>query len=161
MIQDKGATDFILQAQTNVKAEYDVRARMTYAASDDSHRTAERNEMTSPTRDEIDARLETIETRMDGRIATMEAKLDAKFSQVDSKFAELRTDMHKGFADMTRWIVGTVLGVGALSITITTFVLNNATPKAAPASLAPIIIYAQPAAAPSATPLPPGEPAKH
>lgn len=108
----------------------------------------------------LDARLETVETKMDGRIATLEVKIDGKFSGVDAqfagvdaqfagvdahfaevnvqfagvdakfagvdvkfagvdvKFAELRTEMQKGFADMTKWIVGTVVGVAAVTITI-------------------------------------------
>jgi hypothetical protein len=132
----------------------------------------------------LDARLETIETRMDGRIATIEVKIDGKFAGVDgqfsgvdakfagvdakfagvdakfaggdAKFAELRTEMQKGFADMTKWILGTVIGVAAVTITIMTFVLNNAVPKAtptAPAQPAPIVVYAQPApVAPQAKP---------
>ena len=87
--------------------------------------------MDSVTQEVLDARLETIETRMDGRVATLEVKIDGKFAGVDAKFAELRTDMHKGFADMTKWIVGTVIGVAAVTITIMTFVLNNAAPKSA------------------------------
>ena len=90
----------------------------------------------------LDARLETIETRMDGRIATLEVKIDGKFSAVDAKFAELRTEMQIGFADLTKWIVGTVIGVAAVTITIMTFVLNNAVPKApaaAAAQPAPIV----------------------
>lgn len=100
--------------------------------------------MNSVTKELLDARLETIETRMDGRIANVEVKIDGKFAEVDAKFAELRTDMHKGFADMTKWIVGTVIGVAAVSVTIMTFVLNNATPKASPVPQAPIVVYAQP-----------------
>lgn len=110
--------------------------------------------MNTVTEEVLDARLETIETRMDGRIATLEAK-------IDGKFAELRSDMHKGFSDMTKWLVGTVIGVAAVSITIMTFVLNNATPKAAaptsPAT-APIVIYAQPAPATTASTAPPVKP---
>jgi roadblock/LC7 domain-containing protein len=87
-------------------------------------------------------RLETIEMDMGGRIATLEAK-------IDGKFAELRTDMHKGFADMTKWIVATVLGVGVFSVTIMTFVMNNAVPKAPASSPAPIVVYAAPAAGPA------------
>ncbi|MYM37736.1 hypothetical protein [Duganella qianjiadongensis] len=100
--------------------------------------------MNSITQELLDARLETIETRMDGRIANVEVKIDGKFAEVDAKFAELRTDMHKGFADMTKWIVGTVIGVAAVSVTIMTFVLNNAAPKSAPTQQAPIVVYAQP-----------------
>ncbi|MBP1207663.1 hypothetical protein JOD97_005746 [Duganella sp. 1411] len=106
--------------------------------------------MDSVTQEVLDARLETIETRMDGRIATLEVKIDGKCAGVDAKFAELRKDMHKGFADMTKWIVGTVIGVAAVTITIMTFVLNNVGPKSAAtpaAQPAPIIVYAPPAPA--------------
>ena len=109
------------------------------------------------TKEVLDARLETIATRMDGRIATLEVKIDGKFAGVDAKFAEFRTDLHKGFADMTKWIVGTVIGVAAVTITIMTFVLNNAVPKSAAtpvAQPAPIIVYAQPAPPASVGPQP-------
>jgi hypothetical protein len=99
--------------------------------------------MNSVDKEVLDARLETIETDMGGRIATLEAK-------IDGKFAELRTDMHKGFADMTKWIVATVLGVGVFSVTVMTFVMNNAVPKAPASPPSPIVVYvAPPAAAPS------------
>lgn len=105
--------------------------------------------MNSVSKELLDARLETIGTDMGGRIVTLEARIDAKF-------AELRTDMHRGFADMTKWIVATALGVGALSITITTFVMNNAVPKL-PASPAPIVVYgaSAPVSAPPVTAPPP------
>lgn len=107
------------------------------------------DDMNSVTKEVLDARLETIETRMDGRIATLEAKIDVKFE-------ELRTEMHKGFGDMTKWIVATVLGVGALSVTIMTFVMNNAVPKASSSPPPPIVIYASPATAapPAVAPAP-------
>jgi len=88
--------------------------------------------MTEITREELDARLETIETRMDGRIGLLEAKMDVKF-------AELRIEMQKGFADMTKWIVGVFIAAVVANVTIMTFVLNHATPKAA--SAAPAAIY--------------------
>lgn len=100
---------------------------------------------TTTDKDYIDAKLETIETKMDGRLSSFEAVVDAKFS-------ELRSDMHKGFADMTKWIVGTVIGVAAMSVTIMTFVLNNATPKAQTPSPAPIVIYTTPPAAAATIP---------
>ena len=105
----------------------------------------------------LDARLETIETRMDGRIATLEVKIDGKFSAVDAKFAELRTEIQKGFADLTKWIVGTVIGVAAVTITIMTFVLNNAVPKApagAAAQPASIVASTQPEPSAPIAPLP-------
>lgn len=99
------------------------------------------NEMPEITREELAARLETIEVRMDGRLATIESKIDAKF-------AELRTDMHKGTAELVKWVVGTAIAMAAVAITVMTFVLNNAVPKAPsaqPAQPQPIVIYAQPA----------------
>jgi hypothetical protein len=56
--------------------------------------------------------------------------------------------MQKGFADMIRCIVGTAIGVAAVTITIVTFVLNNTVQKVHAAALsqpAPIVGDAQPA----------------
>lgn len=75
------------------------------------------------------------------------ARVDAHFARIDVQFAELRAEMHKGFGEMTKWIVGTVVGVSAVTITIMSFVFNNAVLKAraAPAQAAPIVVYTQPA----------------
>lgn len=115
------------------------------------------NRMPEITREELTARLETIEVRMDGRLATIESKIDAKF-------AELRTDMHKGTAELVKWVVGTAIAMAAVAITVMTFVLNNAVPKAptaapAPSQPQPIIIYAQPTpSAQSTLQAPPAKP---
>ena len=74
------------------------------------------------------------------------SRFDAHFIRVDAQFAELRSEMQKGFAEMAKWIVGTVIGVAAVNITIMTFVLNNAVlraPGAAAAQPAPIVVDAQ------------------
>lgn len=88
----------------------------------------------------IDAKLETTDTRVEGKISVLAATVDAKFP-------ELRADMQKGFADLIKWMVGTVIAVNAVSVTVLMFAINNAAPKAA-ASPAPIIIYMQPPATP-------------
>jgi len=110
----------------------------------------------------IDAKLETTDTRVEGKIwglaATVDAKfaaVDTKFAAVDAKFAELRAEMQKGFAELIKWMVGTVIAVNAVSVTVLMFAINNAAPKAAPAP-APIIIYTQP---PATLPVPPSAPA--
>ena len=99
-------------------------------------------------------RLEAIETRMDGRVATLEAK-------IDGKFADLRADMHQGFNDIIKWIVGTVIGVAAVSITIMTFVLNNAVPKASTATPPPATHHARPETSPAAATALPASSAPH
>jgi len=89
--------------------------------------------MTAVTHEILDAKLETIETRMDGRLHSIEEKLDTKFAQFES-------NIHKGTAETIKWVVGTAIAMGAIGITIMTFVLNNAIPKAPSAQPAPIII---------------------
>ncbi len=85
--------------------------------------------MSAITKELLDSRLETIETRMDGRIASMEAKIDAKFAGLDSRFSEVRIEMHKNTADMIKWMIITAVTLGVAAITVMTFVLNNAVPK--------------------------------
>ena len=83
-------------------------------------RVAKLEEFAADTRD----RLARIETRLDGIEARMATKAD---------LAELASTMVK-------WIVGAASGLGIAGITVMTFVLNNATPKASSAPPAPIII---------------------
>ena len=71
-------------------------------------------------------RLARIETRMEGMAQSMATK----------------AEMHDMKAELVKWIVGTAVALGSSAIVVMTFVLNNATPKAAPAATAhpPIII---------------------
>lgn len=83
---------------------------------------------------------------IDVRLTKIETRLDSTATKAD--VADLGSTMVK-------WIVGTVSGLGIAGITVMTFVLNNATPKAAPAvqpQPAPIIIYAQPVPSPTVAP---------
>lgn len=73
-------------------------------------------------------------------------RLEADFDKLNEKINSLQVEMHKGFADMIKWVVGTAIVLGGSAITVITFVLNNATPKAAPAApTPPLVIYTQPA----------------
>jgi len=76
-----------------------------------------------------------------------DAELHARVARLESTVAtkadigELRTELHKAVSDLIKWIVGTLFVAVALCVTLMTFVLNNATPKAPPtATSAPIII---------------------
>lgn len=104
---------------------------------------------------------------MEARIAKLEefvvdarerlTKIETRLEQTATKsdIGDIRVDMHKGFVDMTKWVVGTAVGMGAAGIVVMTFVLNNAVPKAPaapPAQLQPLIIYAQPTQAAPPTP---------
>lgn len=95
---------------------------------------------------------------MEARVTAVEqsiARIDAVLPNLATKaeLAELRADVHKGFADQTKWIIGTGFAGIAVFITVMTFVLNNATPKqsAAVPPQAPIIINVPQAPAPVAS----------
>lgn len=81
-----------------------------------------------------------VETRE--RLMRIETRLDQTAT---------KADMHELQATMIKWIIGTVSALGIAGITVMTFVLNNATSKAAPSAAAPpiIITLPQPAAAPA------------
>lgn len=64
-----------------------------------------------------------------------------------------RAEIHKASSEIFKWIVVTALGLGAAAITVGTFVLNNAIPKAPPAPQAPIVITT-----PAQTTYPPAKP---
>lgn len=83
-------------------------------------RVAKLEEFAAETRD----RLARIESRLDGIDAHMATKAD---------LAELS-------ARMIKWIAGTAIAMGAAAITVMTFVLNHAVPRAPAAQPAPIII---------------------
>lgn len=85
----------------------------------------------------------------------MEARLSAvekALVKIEASLPALATkdEMHKGFADLQKWIVGTAVGGMAVFITVMTFVLNNAVPKQ-PAPQAQPTVIVVPAAAPPAS----------
>lgn len=92
------------------------------------------------------------------RLTKIETRLDQTATKADvvGTVGALQVEMHKGFADMIKWVVGTGVLLGVAAITVMTFVLNNAVPKSLVAQPAPIIIYAQPSpVGPAQPPAPP------
>ena len=64
---------------------------------------------------------------MEHRVTALETRLDTILPRLATK-----ADLAQGFADVVKWIVGAAIGVGVAGITVMTFVLNNAVPKAPP-----------------------------
>jgi hypothetical protein len=100
---------------------------------------------------------------MEARIAKLEAiaeKTSERLGTLESDVAVIKTtmatksDLTQGFADTVKWMVGTAIGIGVAAITVGTFVLNNASPKAPAAQAQPPIIINVPSAAAPATPAP-------
>jgi len=87
-------------------------------------------------------KLEEFAAETHERLANIEARVEQTHEEVNT----LRVEMHKGFADIIKWIMGTAVVLSGTFLTVITFVLNNAVLKAPPpASQPPIVIYAQPA----------------
>lgn len=100
-------------------------------------------------------RLMRIETKLD-TCATKE-DLTKLRGETREGFESVRSDMHKGTAEIIKWMIGTAVGLGVAAITVMTFVLNNAAPKTPAAALQPPIIINVPAT-PIAAPAPPAKP---
>lgn len=97
----------------------------------------------------MEARIEkledfVVETR--DRLTKIETRLDQTATKAD--LAGLESRMHKGFAEMIRWVVGSAIVLGATAITVITFVLNYASPPRNPPAPtvqpAPIVIQIPP-----------------
>ncbi len=87
-----------------------------------------------------------------------DSDMEKRLSQLEALVPTLATksDVEKASHDVTKWVVGTMVGGVGLFIVIMSFVLNNAVPKAPPAAApapTPIIIQV-----PTATPAPPPAP---
>ncbi|WP_219718356.1 hypothetical protein [Xanthomonas arboricola] len=84
--------------------------------------------------------------------------MDDRLTKLEALVPTLATkaDVEKASHDVTKWLVGTMVGGIGLFIVIMTFVLNNAIPKATappPQQAAPIVIQL-PAQPPAANPSP-------
>lgn len=70
------------------------------------------------------------------------ASIDERFAKIETRLDQTATkaDLAEMKFDVARWIVGTAIAVSATFITVMTFVLNNAIPKASPQPAQPPII---------------------
>lgn len=79
----------------------------------------------------------------DGGMESRIQRLEADVATIKADLAVVRSNYatKEDLADLTnsliKWMVGTAIGLGVAAITVMTFVLNNAVPKATPA---PIVI---------------------
>lgn len=95
----------------------------------------------------MDGRPDTFEANVNGRFPAFEANVNARFAETNAKLDKLGADLRKEIAEasarMVQWMIGIFLASMAIFITVMTFVLNNAVPKAAP-PLQPVIIQLSP-----------------
>jgi hypothetical protein len=72
---------------------------------------------------------------IDVRLVKIEKQLKGIHAQMATK-----ADLPEGITGLIKWIVGTAIVLSASAVTIMTFVLNNAVPKAHSAAPAPTVI---------------------
>ena len=108
----------------------------------------------------VNGRFASLEENVNVRFAETNARIDKLDAKIDNMGADLRKEIAESSARMVQWMVGIFLASMAIFITVMTFVLNNAVPKAAPATppviiqLSPQGVTIPPPAAPAAKPLP-------
>jgi hypothetical protein len=118
-------------------------------------------DMSDLTREELDARLETVEGRIDRRFAEADAKTEVRFAQaetrnetrfaelnakIDTRFAEADANLQRKINDVIKWMIGTAITATAIGAGIVGFVINNLAARPA----APIVITIPAPAQPSA-----------
>jgi predicted site-specific integrase-resolvase len=99
--------------------------------------------------DERMARIEERLERLSGQITLEKQAVDARLDQMATK-----ADLERAMNSMLKWMVGTTFGAGVVAMTVMTFVLNNAVPRAAAVSPPPVIIQLPPASQASPGKLP-------
>ncbi|MGC4396023.1 hypothetical protein [Hydrogenophaga sp. T2] len=83
-----------------------------------------------------------------------------RLTRIETRLDQTATkaDLSEAMNGLVKWVVGTAVGLGVAGITVMTFVLNNATPRAATSpNPPPVIINVPPpavAASPTAAPQP-------
>jgi hypothetical protein len=96
--------------------------------------------MSDLTREELDARLETVEGRIDRRFAEADAKTEVRFAElnakIDTRFAEADANLQRKINDLIKWMIGTAIAATAIGASIVGFMVNNLAARPA----APIVI---------------------
>jgi ribulose 1,5-bisphosphate synthetase/thiazole synthase len=104
-------------------------------------------DMSEVTREELDARIESVESRIDRRFAEADAKAEVRFAATDARFAEAEAKNEARFAqaearaekritELIKWMVGTGLAAAAVGGGVMGLVFSSMSSKHA----APIVI---------------------
>ena len=93
----------------------------------------------------MEKRVEKLEEFVEEARAEMRA-IDVRLVKIETQLQGINTqmatkaDLQERTTDLIKWIVGTAIVLSASAVTVMTFVLNNAVPKAHSAGPAPIVI---------------------
>jgi hypothetical protein len=111
-----------------------------------------------PYDDRMEERVKKLEEFVDEARAELR-EIDVRLTKIEARLDQTATksDVTDAINGQIKWIVGTAVVLGGLALTVMTFVLNNAIPKAATSAAqpAPIIITVPSAALAPAAPAAP------
>jgi hypothetical protein len=96
----------------------------------------------------------------DGRMEARLRQVEDAIIRIDTRMDSLATsaEVAQWSHDIIKWMVGTAIAISVAAITVMTFVLNHAAPKAPPPSQQPIIINVPASQAPAVVPPAPQPP---
>jgi predicted nuclease with TOPRIM domain len=125
-------------------------------AFDTQNLQAEDMDMGELTREELTARLESMEARleahMEARASAADSKIDALKNSIDAlkasmdvRFAELDARQQKNIVDLIKWMVGSAIAMMAVGVTLVIFLFGNAPLRQQP----PVELTVPPASAPA------------
>jgi hypothetical protein len=120
----------------------DRRTERLQPSLDRSQQSPNDKAMTDLTRQEVDAKLAQNKAEVDARLANFDSSIKTGFAELRAEMAKqsgdlrtemanVRAEMHKNTIDVIKWVIVTVLGVATATVSILTFVINNAAPKPA------------------------------
>lgn len=85
-------------------------------------------------RTEFNAKLDGFRSEFNAKLDGFKVEFDAK---LDARFAEMRGEMHKGFSDVIKWCVGTMIAGLVVGITMVNFMFTRALPYPPPQQALP------------------------
>lgn len=65
-------------------------------------------------------------------MAQIRTEMAKQSGDMRTDVANVRSETHRGTVDTIKWVIGTIVGVAVATVSILTFVINNALPKASP-----------------------------
>ena len=104
---------------------------------------------------DVEKRVEKLEKFVDEARADLRG-IDVRLTKIESRLEQTPTkaDLTDAINGQIKWIVGTAIGLAVAGISVMTFVLNNAVPKASNSPPAQVTITIPQAGAPQVAPAP-------
>lgn len=106
--------------------------------------------MSDLTRQEVEARIEASEAKVDARLANFDTSIKTGFADLRADMAKMQSEVHKSNTDHIKWGVMFAVAIVGSTVGLLTFINKASEKPLSPTAQAPapIVIYAQPQAAP-------------